>query len=423
MRCKKPFSAGKPTFVIFIMLLLASAIGPTQAQARKFKVLHTFHGRDGAGPVGVLIRDAAGNLYGTTAGGGTGRCSQEGCGTAFKMDKTGKEIWLHSFKGGNGLNPYAGLLRDTSGDLFGTTLYGGDTNCVPPEGCGTVFKLDKTGKEKVLHKFTGVPDGYFPESLLVSDKAGNLYGTTYEGGADSQGAIFKIDTTGTETILHSFTGPPEGGGDGAFSYEGVIRDAAGNLYGVTAKGGANGAGVVNELDTTGKETLLYSFSGGADGGDPDSVLLLDKGNLYGTTANGGTGCGVTGCGVVFKLSPQSEGTWLESVLYTFCSLTNCADGESPGDSLIMDRAGNLYGTTYFGGAYRNCNGDACGVVFKLDATGKETVLHSFTGGTDGAFPYAGLAIDGSSNLYGTTGSGGAKCYGSNTCGVVFELTP
>jgi uncharacterized repeat protein (TIGR03803 family) len=180
---------------------------------------------------------------------------------------------------------------------------------------------------------------------------------------------------------------------------------------------------VYELDTTGKETLLYSFSGGADGGDPDSVLLLDKGNLYGTTANGGTGCGVTGCGVVFKLSPQSEGTWLESVLYTFCSLTNCADGESPGDSLIMDRAGNLYGTTYFGGAYRNCNGDACGVVFKLDATGKETVLHSFTGGTDGAFPYAGLAIDGSSNLYGTTGSGGAKCYGSNTCGVVFELTP
>jgi uncharacterized repeat protein (TIGR03803 family) len=213
MRSKKPFSAGKSIFAIFITLLLASAIGPTQAQARKFRVLHTFHGRDGANPVGVLVRDAAGNLYGTTGVGGGGNCSGgEGCGTVFKMDKTGKEVWLHDFNGANGAGPYAGLLRDAAGDLFGTTLEGGDTSCSPPYGCGTVFKLDNTGtKETILHKFTGVPDGYFPEALLVRDKAGNLYGTTYEGGAGSQGTVFKIGTTGKRTILHSFTGPPDGG--------------------------------------------------------------------------------------------------------------------------------------------------------------------------------------------------------------------
>jgi uncharacterized repeat protein (TIGR03803 family) len=405
-------------------VLVFAMVGSQSVQAQTFKVLHTFHGKDGASPVGVLVRDESGNLYGTTGGGGTGKCSQEGCGTAFKLNKYGKQVWLHSFQGVNGHGPYAGLLRDAAGNLFGTTLYGGETNCVPPEGCGTVFKLDETGSEKVLHKFTGVPDGYFPEALLVEDKAGNLYGTTYEGGADSQGTVFKVDPSGRRTILHSFAGPPQGGGDGAFSYEGVIRDATGNLYGVTAKGGAYGAGVVYKLDTSRKETLLYSFSGGSDGGDPDSVLLFDsKGNLYGTTANGGTGCGGTGCGVVFKVSPQSGGRWSETVLYTFCSLTNCADGESPGDSLIMDSGRNLYGTTYFGGASHNCNGVGCGTVFKLDATGKETVLHSFTGGTDGAFPFAGLIVDGHGNLYGSTQAGGATCYTSYTCGVVFKITP
>ena len=425
MRSKKPFSAAKSIFAIVAMLVLALAVAPQPAQARKFKVLHTFNGKNGAGPMGVLIRDAAGNLYGTTAGGGAGKCSKFGCGTAFMLNKAGKQVWLHSFQGTNGLGPYAGLLRDAAGNLFGTTLEGGDTGCNAPYGCGTVFKLDKTGKkETVLHKFTGIPDGYFPEALLVSDKAGNLYGTTYEGGADSLGAVFKIDTTRKEAVLYSFTGPPDGGGDGAFSYEGVIRDPAGNLYGVTSKGGASGAGVVYELDTTGKETLLYSFSGGADGGDPDSALLFDsKGNLYGTTANGGTGCGGTGCGVVFKLSPQAGGSWPETVLYTFCSLANCTDGESPGDSLIMDRAGNLYGTTYFGGASHNCNGVGCGAVFKLDVTGKETVLHSFTGGRGGKFPFAGLVMDADGGLYGTTQAGGATCYISSTCGLVFELTP
>jgi uncharacterized repeat protein (TIGR03803 family) len=427
MRPEKPCFTAKIVLAIFATLLLASIAFPTKSQAQKFKVLHTFHGKDGANPSDVLIRDAEGNLYGTTGVGGGGNCSGgEGCGTVFKMDKTGKEVWLHKFNGANGAIPLAGLLRDASGNVFGTTLEGGDTNCDAPYGCGTVFKLDRTGKkETVLHRFTGDPDGYFPEALLVVDKAGNLYGTTYEGGTDSQGTVFRIDTARKENILHSFTGPPDGGGDGAFPDPGVIRDAEGNLYGVTVAGGGSGAGAVYEVSSGGEEVLLYSFSG-SDGAQPDSVLLLDaKGNLYGTTQNGGSSaCGGTGCGVVFELSPQSDGSWSETVLYRFCSVGNCADGESPVfGPLVMDSGGNLYGTTYFGGASSNCDGAGCGTVFELGPSGKETVLHSFTGGPDGAFPSAGVAIDASGNLYGAAGYGGAKCYGSNTCGVVFKLTP
>jgi len=428
----QPNSVAKIVVRIFLTLLLAAAILSAPAQAQTFTVLHTFKGADGAEPIGVLVLDRAGNIYGTTGiGGGGTRCpnfSNSGCGTAFMLNKAGKEVGLYSFDGTNGAGPYAGLLRDAAGNFFGTTIGGGTDgqSCDGTQGygCGVAFKLTKAGKETV-YKFQGTPDGYFPESLLVEDPAGDLYGTTYLGGADTLGTVFKIDTKGNETILHSFAGPPEGGGDGAFSYEGVIMDAVGNLYGVTSRGGAYGAGVVYELAAGGGETVLYSFTGSSDGSGPDSVLLLDsQGNLYGTTAGGGNSCGVNGCGVVFELSPQPGGTWAESVLYAFCSLPDCTDGQEPGSGpLVMDFAGNIYGTTYFGGAYRNCNGDGCGVVFKLDAAGKETVLHSFTGGSDGASPVAGLAMDSSDNLYGTTQGGGATCYPSLTCGVVFKITP
>jgi uncharacterized repeat protein (TIGR03803 family) len=413
---------------LFWLFLLASTLVGQPAQAKtKFKVLHTFHGKDGGSPMGSLVRDSAGNIYGTTIGGGTGKCTTMGCGTVFKLKKSGQQVWLYNFQGTNGYNPDAGLLRDGSGNLFGTTVNGGrmTKGCVPTGGCGVVFKLDSTGtKETVLYKFTGTSDGDSPESLLVEDAVGNLYGTTVWGGASGLGTVFKVDTNHRETVLHSFAGPPDGGGDGAYAYQGVIRDVAGNLYGV-ASAGAFDAGVVYEVDAKGNEALLYSFTGGEDGGGPDSVLLMDSaGNLYGTTEGGGNSeCGGYGCGVVFKLSPQSGGQWTESVLYTFCSLKNCADGERPlSGPLVMDTAGNLYGTTYFGGNMNLCNG-SCGVVFKLDSTGKETVLHTFTGGADGAFPYAGLTIDGAGNLYGTTQAGGASCYTSFTCGVVFKITP
>ncbi len=232
--------------------------------------------------------------------------------------------------------------------------------------------------------------------------------------------MFKIDTASKETTLYSFTGPPEGG-DGAFPGPGIIRDAAGNLYGAAFDGGAYGAGAIYELSSSGQETLLHSFSGGSDGAHPLSTLLLDsQGNLYGTAQAGGNGqCGGTGCGVVFELMPQSGGNWAEAVLYAFCSANRCEDGEEPREGpLVRDSAGNIYGTTYFGGA----NGD--GVVFKLDLAGKETVLHSFTGGADGAFPEVGVILDSRNNLYGTTEDGGdLKCqpkYGG--CGVVFKIS-
>jgi uncharacterized repeat protein (TIGR03803 family) len=423
VRSKMPFSAGKPTFVIFIALLLACTIVPTLAKAQKFKVLHTFHGKDGGGPTDLLVRDEEGNLYGTTGVGGSGNCSGgEGCGTVFKMDKNGKEVWVHKFNGANGANPYAGLLRDASGALFGTTVYGGATGCNPPYGCGTIFKVDKTGKEEtVLHKFNGFPNGEFPQPLLVQDGAGDLYGVDSLGGTHGLGAVFKVSRTGKEKVLYSFTG----GSDGCFPYQGVIRDSVGNLYGVTLEGGDgfcnSGVGVVFKVDGSGKQTVLHTFSGGSDGANPDSVLILDsQGNLYGTTQNGGSSaCGGTGCGTVFRVSLGGD----ETVLYVFCSLSGCADGDRPlFGPLAMDLKGNLYGTTIFGGTFP-CNGGGCGTIFKLDPSGKETVLHSFTGGGDGAFPYAGLTVDASGSLYGTTGFGGAKCYGSNTCGVVFKLTP
>ena len=423
MRSKKPFSAGKPTCVIFVALLLASASVPTQAQARKFKAVHTFHGANGAGSEGQLVRDAAGNIYGTTSAGGKGVCDGAHlCGTAFKLDKTGKQVWLHNFMGKNGMEPAAGLLRDAAGNLYGTTVLGGDTKCYSL-GCGTVFKLDSSGRETVLHKFAGEPNGMDPESTLARDSAGSLYGTTPVG----PGTIFKIDTTGKTTTLYRFSG----GSDGCFPAPGVILDTAGNLYGVTVQGGAaycnSGYGVVFELDTTGKLTVLHTFGGG-DGAYPSSVLRFDSaGNLYGTTSAGGssTTCG-GGCGAVFELAPNADMSWTESVLYSFCSVNACADGEEPnGGPLARDAAGNLYGTTYFGGAFR-CNGSGCGTVFKLDTTGTLTTLHSFTGGADGAFPPAGVIMDKAGTLYGTTAGGGdRKCAIGNGdgCGVIFETIP
>ncbi len=430
MRSNKSRSTAKSAFAIFLTFLLAMTLASPPAQAQKFRVLHTFHGKDGGGPDGVLVLDTAGNIYGTTSAGGSskGLCGDffKGCGTVFKLDKNGKQVWQYNFNGAHGISPVAGLLRDGAGNLFGTTELGGAVKtCDIPYGCGTVFELGRTGKqEKVLHKFTGNSDGLTPEALLVSDKAGNLYGTAYVGGANGVGVVFKVSASGKETILYTFTG----GSDGCAPYPGVILDSAGNLYGVAAEGGNafcnSGDGVVFEVDPAGNETVLHTFEGG-DGAIPTSTLLFDsKGNLYGTTGYGGSGSGCehNGCGTVFELSPQSGGTWSERVLYSFCSLQNCADGEYGGE-LVRDSAGNLYGTTSQGGTYQNCNGDTCGVVFKLDTSGNETVLHSFTGGADGADPNGGMVLDRQGNLYGTTQGGGATCYTSYTCGVVFKITP
>jgi uncharacterized repeat protein (TIGR03803 family) len=391
--------AAKCVALVLAATLISGVVSTQAAQAQTLKTLYTFMGgADGSSPYAGLVRDAKGILYGTTEGGGS-----SGKGVVFKLNKAGKETVLYSFTGtgGDGARPLAGLIRNAAGNLFGTTAYGGTGSC--SGGCGTVFKVDKTGKETVLYAFGGSPDGADPFTAgLVSDARGNLYGVTLDGGASNNyGTVFKLTKGGTESVLYSFTGGPNDAGNPA---AGLIRDKAGNLYGVGG-GGANFYGSVFKLDRSGKVTLLYSF-GGADGGFPEGALIRDSsGDLYGTTDGGGAYFS----GTVFKV----DTTGTESVLYSF---TGGADGGFPGyGSLVRDAAGNSYGTTGLGGG-GTCRG-GCGTVFKLDKTGTETVLYSFTGGADGANPYAGLIRDKAGNLYGTTSSGGSGY------GTVFKLKP
>jgi len=307
-------------------------------------VVYAFTGTpDGANPVASLIFDRAGNLYGTTAFGGELSCgSGSGCGTAFKIDPTGIVTVLYTFVGGtDGASPYAGLILDTAGNLYGTTYLGGRRNG------GTVFKLDKDGNETVLYSFIvgGLGPGYYPQAGLIRDAAGNLYGTTNVGGSSFSGTVFKLQRAGKITVLHSFSG----GADGGYPYAGLIGDAAGNLYGTTWVGGASGLGTVFKLDKNGNQTVLHSFAGGTDGASPYAGLILDTaGNLYGTTVYGGT----SNRGTVFKLDQNGNETVLHSFSY--------ADGAYPYGGLIRDSAGHLFGTTTYGGA-----GDGSGTAFEL----------------------------------------------------------
>jgi uncharacterized repeat protein (TIGR03803 family) len=248
-------------------------------------------------PAGNLVRDASGNLYGTTEYGGDVNCFPPyGCGVVFKLDTNGSESVLYSFHGTDGATPYAGLIFDSLGNLYGTTTYGG-TSSACSGGCGTVFKLTTTGEETVLYSFNGV-DGANPYASLIFDGLGDLYGTTFNGGAsrtgcggDGCGTVFKLDRTGVENLLYSFTGAT---GTGSHPVGGLITDAFGNLYGTAAWGGGtgcapySGCGMVFELESSGGMSVLHSFSGGSDGGLPDGTLVRDtKGNLYGTTVLGG----------------------------------------------------------------------------------------------------------------------------------------
>jgi len=403
----------------FIAALLPTMFATHRAQAQTFSVIHTFldNGMDGKVPIGGLIRDGMGNLYGTASAGGTNPCFGDGtCGVVFKLDRTGNENVLHSFTGGSdGSTPITGLVRDGAGNLYGAAYFGGIGGGLC--GCGTIFKLGASGKGAVLHSFSGYPgDGNGPAADLVRDAAGNLYGTTTYGGTNDYGTIFKVDTTGGETVLYSFTGY---GSDGAYPWSGLVRDEAGTLYGTTYSGGTYGAGTIFKLDTTGTETVLYTFTDGADGEAPYGQLIRDKaGNLYGAAWGGGlAGCAQYGCGTVFKLDAAGNFT----VLHAFVGPT---EGGSPYGGLVQDAAGNLYGTTEYGGIAR-CPEYGCGSVFKLDHAGSFTVLHMFTGGADGAQPMSALLRDPAGNLYGTATFGGSNtfCGGfTSGCGVVFKLT-
>ncbi|MGA8233785.1 MAG: choice-of-anchor tandem repeat GloVer-containing protein [Candidatus Acidiferrales bacterium] len=414
--------------LVLVILISGMVFAPSaKAQSNDIVTLYSFTGgTDGARPVASVVLDWEDNIYGTTLDGGGSTACQGGCGTVFKLDKTGKETVLHSFGSSpDGANPFSGVVLDFRGNLYGTTSGGGGY------GFGTVYKVDREGNETVLHSFSGPPDGNYPIGGLVLDLAGNLYGTTAYGGQVSVscrqdtgesgcGVVFKLDPSGKETILHSFAGTPDLGAevaevscglpttavcDGAFPAAGLTWDWAGNLYGTTVYGGSdvNDTGTVFKIDPkTGNETVIYDL-GYTDPQNPSAGVVLDwEGNIYGTTSFEGAGAGNGGNGAVYKIDPAGNLT----LLHTF---TIPPDGFDPEGSLVLDLAGSVYGTTSGGGAY-----PYGGTVFKLDKTGNETVL-TFNG-TDGAGPMAGLAWDWAGNLYGTTSGGGA--YGA---GTVFKI--
>ena len=412
----------KETQQKFRVCALATVLGllTSPSQAQTFTVLHNFKGgTDGANPEAGLVMDVQGNLYGTTVGGGTGCTSSGGCGTVFNLAGK-KEIVLHRFKASpDGANPSGGLIFDAEGNLYGVTSAGG------ANVAGTLFKVAPNGKETVLSSIAGTGGGG-PNGDLVMDAKGNFYGTAISGGTKNSGVVFKVDANGAGTDLHNFC--TRGGNrctDGEEPSGGLVMDAAGNLYGTTlidiGPEGTN-TGAVFKITQTGKETTLHLFSF-AKGNWPNGALILDAaGNLYGTTLFGGTGiCQSSGenfgCGTVFKVDASGK----ETVLYNFCSASSCADGASPSAGLFLDAKGNLYGTTLSGGT-GPCTGEfssGCGTVFELSASGTETVLHNFTGvAPDGAFPHSRLIMDANGNLYGTASAGGK--FGN---GVVFKITP
>jgi uncharacterized repeat protein (TIGR03803 family) len=337
--------------------------------------------------------------------------------------------------GDGGSEPFAGLIFDHVGNLYGTTVSGGANKA------GTVFKLthnpDGSWTESVLYSFCSVSntcaDGEWPIAALTFDQGGNLYGTTSGGGANGAGTVFKLvprtEGSWTESVLFSFCSISSCG-DGWWPAAALIFDQAGNLYGTTEYGGNSlcqqGCGVAFKLAPNSKEgwseSVLYSFcseANCADGEQPAANLIFDAtGNLYGTAVSGGK----SGNGVAFKLMPNSGGSWTESVLHSFCSLKDCSDGSNPLAGLIFDAAGNLYGTTF-----DNSMVAGPGVVFQLTLNGhgswKEKVIHQFAGTHDGLYPEAGPTLDAGGNLYGTTYVGGdPNCYAIG-CGVVFKLAP
>ena len=412
-------------FGLFVGLILSLGIAQgisSEASAQTLTTLHSFTGSDGTLPYSGLISDASGALYGTTAYGGL---YSEG--TVFKLTPPAKpggawtETVLHNFTAGNdGAIPYAGLIADASGAVYGAAYYGGTY------GAGTVFKLTPTRNGNwtfsVIYAFAaGTNDGSNPNAALISDAAGALYGTTVSGGGPyNNGTVFKLSppsTPGgawTETILYSFGG----GNDGVNPYGGLIFDESGALYGTTYFGGGSYyAGTVFKLtppSTSGgawTETILHTFSGG-DGAYPYPTLISDSsGALYGNTANGGVD---QNYGTVFQLTPPATqgGAWTHTVLYRF----NGSDGANPYAALISDATGALYGTTSAGGLNDG------GTVFKVTpssttgGTWTLTTLHAFSG-SDGAQPVTGLMSDASGALYGATLTGGA-----NNNGTVFKLS-
>ena len=422
MRKKKVSIGITPALAaIAVSLLLTGAHVAAQTET----VLYNFDNTYGDSPQAGVIFDKAGNLYGTAISGGT---LPDAAGTVFELMHTSggsfTPVALEDF-GINAGRPYGGVIFDGAGNLYGATSYGG------PAASGMVYELTPQAgggwAETVLYSFTGGADGGGPIGSLVFDSAGNLYGATTTGGLGSGGVVYELMPQAgggwTEKVLHNFSNSK----DGAGLMSGVILDGSGNVYGTTFRGGiGHGSGIAYELSPQAggewKETILYSFGQGKyDGENPFASLVLDAaGNLYGTTNAGGQ---YVGNGTVFELSPHAGGGWTETILHSFA--LNGHDGIKPFGSLIFDSAGNLYGTTSQGGIYGSGASFIGGTVFKLtpesDGSWTEQVLHNFGNGTDGSYPMDGLIFDSSGNLYGTTYYGGTSG-GYPGDGAVFEIS-
>lgn len=396
-----------------MVCLLTAAVSAAVASSPPVagKVLRSLSPTTGSYPIAAPTLDPSGALYGTTTAGGT-----LGFGSVYKLvpSPTGpwKQTIVYNFDGAlGGGYAYGGVILDASSNLYGTTIYGGAS------GVGEVYELLPQGAGKwtfkTLYSFNLSGDGYYPMACLVFDQAGNLYGTTYQGGTSNLGTVFELTPDGsggwTETILHSFSAT----GDGSYPLAPVIFDSVGNLYGTTSSGGTSHRGTVFELSPSGStwtETILYNFTGlNGDAAAPEAGVVFDPaGNLYGTTVSGGKGAQ----GTAYKLSP-GVGFWTETTLHSF--LVNGHDGYNPLATLVIDPAGNLYGTTANGGM------EGKGIAFELLPNGsmfRSLVLRSFSGANDGSNPYSGVIRDSAGNLYGTTTKGG-----SANGGVVYRLTP
>ena len=391
-------------FGIFVPLLILVAIAHAGPRER---VLYRFQGgSDGFEPMGTLVADEAGNLYGTTADGGTGAC-QGGCGTVFELSPNPDGTWtktqLYSFVGGaKGAFPNAGLVFDQHGNLYGTTLHSGAS------GDGTVFRLSPPSQpgnewtETVLYNFLGDRDGEYCLGSLTFDKAGNLYGAALFGGTYQGGTIFQLvppqqGDLWSLNVLHSFRGI----NDGLDPYGPVTLDDHGAIYG-TASGTVFRLTPPAPGHTDWSFKVLYSLASIT----AEGALLPGRTALYGTTASGGA----SGSGTIFQLTPQ-PGPWKLTTLYEF---KGGSDGFYPLNGLVADRSGNLYGVTASGGSNDQ------GTVFRLSSNNgvwTKTTLHTFQGGSDGAGPSSGVIV-GSRGLYGTTTSGG-----SSNNGTVFQLGP
>lgn len=398
-------------------------------------ILHDFIGIDGNGPFGELLLGTDGNFYGTTYWGGANLADclgnwTGGCGTVFKITPSGTLTTLHSFAGGDGEYPSAGLVQATNGDFYGTTEFGG-ANC-PPSGCGTVFRITARGTLTTLYSFcaqANCTDGAYPNGALIQATNGNLYGTTTGGGGNSScmyaggvvgcGTVFEITPEGKLTTLHSFDD-----GDGAFPEAGLVQATNGDFYSTTVLGGPAQVGTVFKITPSGTLTTLYTFSGGAYGADPtDGLVQATDGNFYGTTSEAGTGAAYSDergeCGTIFKITPAGVLT----TLYNFCSQPNCADGsEEPGyavaaagfGGLFQATSGTFYGTTNAGGMYN------LGTAFSLAVGLKPFVETNPTSGAVGAkVTILGNNLTGSTSV---TFNGTLAAFTVNSMGTAIATT-